>query len=54
MNNNSTDRVKLILSLHVSLYEEDVVDGLLDDERQFSGFLSFIRARDELLEAVKY
>ena len=46
-------RVKLVLPLHVSLYEEDVVNGLLDHERHLSGLLSVIRARDQLLETVK-
>ena len=47
-----THRIKLILSLHVSLDEEDVVDRLLDDERQPT-WLWFLRARDKFLEAAE-
>ena len=48
-----TDRIKLVLSLHVSPDEEDVVDRLLDDEGQ-SPRLRLLRTGDELLEAAEY
>ena len=37
-----THRIKLILSLHVSLDEEDVVDCFLYHEWQLSSFLSLL------------